>query len=290
MQRSNIFFLVIMFLLVLPLAAQEQTYIINKDTLQLKKEVNGPLSLLWQDKDNSYRFFVQKKNRIVELKNTSGQEEYKQQLRELTQDEKLPTEEVRFELYSLKNFTNSYNFLAKQEYAVDEPGLNFKQRAGLFTGLSNNIYASNPENALAPVVGLEYEIYEPDIAPRHSAFAQLRQSFKQDNFRYSSTQFSVNYRFTAWYFSDFSLHVNARLLSFGYSDETIKYTNDAGKPAIKREKGLFLDAPFSFGVGSDIEVTPNSFITVGYNDIFALFLDSNGKFPIDFTIGYKYKL
>jgi len=144
---------------------------------------------------------------------------------------------------------------------------------------------------LAPVLGLEYEFDDPNLAPRHSAFIQLRQSFKQDDYRYSSTGLSLNYRFKALYFRNFDLHIDTRLATLYYSEDSISITNDAGEIiAVKDDSGFTFTAPFSFGVGSDIQITPNSFITVGYNDIFALVWESNGKFPIDFTIGYKYNL
>lgn len=277
-------------IMALPLAAQE-TFIINNDTLQLQREVRGTLSLLWTEKDHRYRYFVQKGDRLVELRNTNGDQEYKEQLAALTADARIKTRDVQFVLYSLKHFTNTYNSLVEEEYVFNETTDNIQQRIGLFTGLSNNIYTDNPENVLAPIVGLEYEFYDPNLAPRHSAFTQLRQSFKQNEYRYSSTQLSLNYRFRALYLKTFDLHINTRLATFYYSEDTIPITNDAGEViAIKDESGFTFAAPFSFGVGSDIQITPSSYITVGYNDILAIVWESNGSFPLDFTIGYKYKL
>lgn len=273
-----------------PLAAQE-IFIIDNDTLQLQREVRGTLSLFWSEKGHRYRYFVQKGDRLVELRNTNGNQEYKQQLEELTADASVKTRDVQFVLYSLKHFTNTYNAQMQEDYTFNEATDNIQQRVGLFTGLSNNIFTENPGDVLVPVVGIEYEFYDPNLAPRHSAFLQLRQSFKQDEYRYSSTQFSINYRFKALYFSNFDLHINTKLATFFYSEDTIPITNDEGEViAIRDDSGFTFTAPFSFGVGSDIQITPNSFITVGYNDIVAIVLDSNGNFPLDFTIGYKYNL
>ena len=186
---------------------------------------------------------------------------------------------------------NTYNALVQEDYEYNEKTANIKQRIGLFVGLSNNIYTENPENVLAPIVGLEYEFYDPNLAPRHSAFLQLRQNFKQDEYRYSSTQLSINYRFKAFYFTGFDLHMDIELATFLYSEDRILIKNDAGEvTAVKDDSGFSFTAPFSFGIGSDIKVTENSFISLSYNDIFSIILDGNEHFPLDFTVGYKYNL
>ncbi|WP_029036727.1 hypothetical protein [Salinimicrobium xinjiangense] len=290
MQQIKIIFTGFLLCMAIPLAAQE-TFIIDKDTLELRKEVKGTLSLYWTEEAHRYRYFVQKGDRMVELRNTDGNQEYKEQLAKLTADADIKTRDVQFVLYSLKHFTNTYNSLIEDEYSFNEATENIQQRIGLFTGLTNNIYTENPKNILAPVVGLEYEFYDPNLAPRHSAFLQLRQSFKQDDYRYSSTALSLNYRFKALYFSNFDLHIDTRLATLYYSEDSISITNDSGEViAVKEESGFSFTAPLSFGIGTDIQVTTNSYITVGYNDIFAVVWESNGNFPIDFTIGYKYNL
>jgi hypothetical protein len=289
MQKIRIILVGLFLFMALPLAAQE-TFIINKDTLQLQREVKGTLSLLWTEEGHEYRYFIQKADRLVELRNL-GNEEYKEQLAEFTQDAKVSTRDVQFLLYSLRHFTNTYNALVDQEYVYNEATDNIQQKIALFTGLSNNIYTENPDNILAPIVGVEYEFYDPNLAPRHSAFLQLRQSFKQDDYRYSSTQLSINYRFKAFYFDHFDIHVNARVATLYYSEDTFPITNDSGEViAVKDESGFTFAAPFSFGIGTDIQVTPNSFISFGYNDIVAIVWETNGKFPLDFTLGYKYSL
>ncbi|UZH54137.1 hypothetical protein JRG66_09000 [Salinimicrobium tongyeongense] len=290
MQKTRIVFIVLFFCLSLPLAAQN-VFIINKDTLQLKREVKGPLSLFWTRQDLEYRYFVQKGKRMLELVNPDGNGKFREQLSELTTDAKIHTRDVKFVLYSLRHFTNTYNALVQEDYVKNESTRNILQRISIFTGLSNNIYTDNPENILAPVLGFEYEFYDPNLAPRHSAFLQLRHNFEQDEYRYNATHLSVNYRFKALYFKKFDLHIDARLATLYYSSETVSVKNDAGKVvSVKDESGFTFTAPLSFGIGSDIKITPNSFLTVGYNDIFSLVLDSNGNFPIDFTLGYKYSL
>ena len=114
MQKTKLFFFGLLFSLVLPLAAQE-TYIINNDTLQLQREVKGPLSLFWTEEGHRYRYFVQKGNRLVELLNTGGEQQFKEQLAELTADAKIKTRDVQFLLYSLRHFTNTYNSLVQED-------------------------------------------------------------------------------------------------------------------------------------------------------------------------------
>jgi hypothetical protein len=276
--------------MVFPMTAQE-IFIINQDTLELTKEVQGTLSLFWNKEGQRYRYFVQKKDRMVELHNTNGNQEYKEQLEKLTADANIKTKDVQFVLYSLRHFTNTYNSLIEEEYIFNEATENIQQKIGLFTGLSNNVYTNNPDNILAPVVGIEWEFYDPNLAPRHSAFLQLRQSFKQDEYRHSSTALSLNYRFKALYFQNFDLHIDTRLATLYYSDDSITVRDEEGQIiAVRDESGFTFTAPISFGVGSDIQITENSYITLGYNDIFAIVWESNGSFPVDFTIGYKYNL
>lgn len=276
------------FLLSSGLAAQE-IFIIEGDTLELKREVKGTLNLYWGQENNDFRYFVQKSKRMKELTNLNG--EYKNQLAELTTDADISTRDVKFALYSLKHFVNQYNALIQEDYLYNTSTPNIQNRIGLFTGLSNNKYTNNPENIIAPVLGVEFEFFDPNLAPRHVAFLQLRQSFKRKEYRYASTQFSVNYRFKALYFSGFDIHIDAELATLYYSEDQIPITNDSGEViAIEDDRGFTFTAPFSFGIGTDIKVTDESFISLSYNDFVSLLLDGNGSFPIDFSVGYKFNL
>lgn len=287
------FFIGFLLFMAANVVAQEtsETFIIDGDTLQLQREVTGPLSLFWNETGHTYRYFVQKGDRLVELKNEKNNQEYKEQLAKLTSDAKIKARDVFFVLYSLRHFVNRYNALVEEDYEFNDATDNIQNRLGLFLGLSNNKYTENPEDILAPIAGVEFEFYDPNLAPRHAAFLQLRQSFRQEGFRYTSTQLSINYRFRALYFSGFDFHINTKLATFLYAEENERLLNDAGEVvAIKENNGFTFTAPFSFGVGSDIQITDRGFITVGYNDIFSLVLDGNDSFPIDFTLGYKFNL
>ena len=273
----------------------QETYIIEGDTLQLNREVKGSLSLFWSQEENQYRYFVQKGNKLIELRNNGvngeTKKEYQLQLKDLTRDAGMHTGDVKFLLYSLKHFTNRYNARVQEDYEYNAASANVRQRVGLFTGLSNNRYTTNPENVLSPVLGLEYELYDPNLARRHSAFVHLRQSFKREDYSYSSTQLSLNYRFKLLYFNGFDVHIDTELATLYYSEEDVYLTNDAGEIIeVREENGLDFTAPLSFGVGADFRTSEHGFITFSYNDVVSIVLDGNGSFPVDFSIGYKYSL
>ncbi|GHA43110.1 hypothetical protein GCM10007103_25430 [Salinimicrobium marinum] len=276
------------------LAAQE-IFIIEGDTLALRKEVQGTISLYWNQQGNSYRYFVQKKDHFLELKNEEieggEKKKFQVQLEKLTADANISTRDVKFLLYSLKHFTNLYNSAVEENYVYNASTSNIRHRIGFFTGFSNNIYTRNPENIIAPVVGLEYELYDPNLAPRHSAFLQLRQSFDRQEYMYSSTQLSINYRFKLLYENNFDIYIDTELVNFYYSEDEIYLINDQGEiDSVKKESGFDLTAPLSFGIGAGFGITESGIITVSYNDVVAIFLDNNGAFPLDFTVGYKLSL
>ena len=50
------------------------------------------------------------------------------------------------------------------------------------------------------------------------------------------------------------------------------------------------DAPFSFGVGTDIKISKNGYITFMYNELFAAFVDNQGNFSTNISLGYKLNL
>jgi len=54
--------------------------------------------------------------------------------------------------------------------------------------------------------------------------------------------------------------------------------------------GSSLQAPFSVGLGADIKLNSFSFLTLSYNELFALFVKNNGNFSTHLNIGYKINL
>ncbi|HET8854589.1 MAG TPA: hypothetical protein VFM60_01585 [Salinimicrobium sp.] len=294
MRGLQFFLLPFLLIVFLEIHAQE-IFIIRGDTLELQREVKGELSLLWTSSGSNHRFFVQKGKKLVELKNSINEETnrrvYREQLENLTSDAEISTLGLSFLLYDLKHFVNQYNAKVTEDYVYNTSTPNLTKRIGLFIGFSNNKYTYNPQNILAPVIGIEFEIYDPNLARRHSAFIHLRQSFNQDEYQYTSTQLSLNYRFRFLYFRTFNLHLDTELATLLYSREKRILRNSTGAfTDVIEESGFSFTAPLSFGIGSEIRLSEDSFLTLSYNDIVSIVLDGNGNFPLDFTLGYKYNL
>ncbi|HET7360462.1 MAG TPA: hypothetical protein VFI78_00855 [Salinimicrobium sp.] len=294
MKNIKIFSLIVFLVATVKMPAQE-VFVLDGETLKLKQEVKGPMNLFWVLQGYDYRYFVQKGNKMLELKNTTiqgePQEEYKNQLQNLAGNVEISTAHVDFVLYDLRFFVNRFNAKVNKDYEFNASTPNFQKRIGFFVGLSNNKYTHNPQNILAPVIGLEFEVYDPNLLPGHSVFLQFRQSFEQDEYQYSSTQLSLNYRLKFLNFRNFNLHLNAELATFLYSQNRKAITGaDGNIVGYRDDNGFTFTSPLSFGIGGDIKITDESFITFSYNDIVSIVLDGNGSFPLDFSLGYKYNL
>lgn len=291
--------LLIIGFIVLSLSASAQnTYTVNNETLELKTEVEGNLDLLWNIFDGKYRYFVRTKDgSIQELVNTKSdetkkyQEEYKAVLNNLTQDYDLTADKVNLTLFSLKEYFNTYNATSDLSYNYEERA-KIQTRLGIFGGLTNQPFVENPNNQSVPFFGLEFEVFEASKLPRHALFFHLRHSLKHDDFDFSSTQLAIGYRFRFINKQAFNFYGNLKIVTYGHSDGKIYYTDEdnPGSLIVEDVSTTGIQVPFILGVGADIKVTKNSFITLAYHDIYAVFIDNNDNFPIDFAIGYKINL
>lgn len=279
------------------LKAQE-TYTINDETLELKTELDGNLDLLWNIIDGQYRYFVRTEDgSIQELVNTKNpdtkkyQEEYKTTLNGLTQGYDLDAEKVNLTLTSLKDYINKYNSTSDLNYSY-EPRAKLKSRLGIFGGITNQPFVNNPDNQSVPFFGAEFEVYGDSRFKRHAGYFSLRTALESNDFKYASTQLGLGYRFRAINKESFSLYGNLTFVTFTFYNQTISYedTTNPGTYITENQSGSNLEAPFIFGIGSDIKVTKNGFITLAYNNLFAIFIDNQGNFPIDFAVGYKLNL
>ncbi|MBO3115618.1 hypothetical protein J4050_02605 [Winogradskyella sp. DF17] len=267
----------------------QQSYSINGEKLELKTEIEGNIDLLWNTIDNNFRYFVRTSDgTITELKNTKGldkkyQEEYKTVLNQLTGKD---TEKLKLTVYSLKNFLDAYNASVDSSYiAVSKEGkVGF--RLGFSGGLTNNPFVSNPENKLAPLLGGELEIYEENIMPRHSGFLQLRHTFETNEFQYDATEFSLGYRFRVINNSKFSLYGQVKFATLNFTNATFIDANNMEASV----SDTAFDIPFIFGIGSDIKIGENSYLTIIYGELFGIFLDNQGNFSTDISVGYKFNL
>jgi len=278
------------------LQAQQQ-YTVDGQTYTLNAEVEGALTLLWNTIDGEYRYFSKKDNDIVELKNTKQdgdyQEEYKETLQQQTSDAAVSTEKVKLTLPSLHAFFVDYNKKKDPNFSEAEKSIDLQFRLGAFVGMSNSIYTQNPTNALQAVAGIDLELVDGVKLKRHAMVLRFKQTFESSEYKYSASQLSLNYRFKFVKTSKFDAFINTKFaaLTFSKREQTYILAPDVFPNITYTEKtsGSDFSAPITFGLGADYKVG-NGYITFNYNDIVGLSVDSNGEFPIDFTLGYKFNL
>ncbi|MEH6534983.1 MAG: hypothetical protein V7719_01220 [Psychroserpens sp.] len=273
--------------------AQEDTYMVKGEQLVLKSEVNGKLDLLWNIIDTKYRYFVRTEtNTIIELKNTKKdgkyQEDYKTLLNELT-NASMSTKRLNLTLFSLKEFIDTYNSTVDSSYQSTAKRNKLQYRLGVFGGLTNSPFISNPDNLTTPYFGGEFEILDVDQVSRHAVFLQFKHVTEQDELQYSTTELALGYRFRFINKASFSLYGNVKFATLNFSNAVV-ITDNNGTITTEEFNETAFDVPFIFGVGADIRVTKNSYITLAYNELFALLLDNQGNFSTDFSIGYKFNL
>lgn len=268
----------------------QETYTVNGESLELKTEIDGELDLLWNVIDGQFRYFVRTKDgTLTELKNTKDddnnyQEEYKSTLRNLTNG--MATDKLKLTLYSLRNYLDAYNASVDASYTSTTTESNVQFRLGFSGGLTNNPFVGNPDNIKTPMIGAELEIYEANVLPRHSGFLQARHTFENDDFKYSTTELSLGYRFRFINKESFSIYGQLKLATLNFSNVTFLNQDDI---EVNSNETSF-DIPFIFGIGSDIKVGNNSYITIIYGELFALLLDNQGNFSTDIAVGYKFNL
>ena len=267
------------FLLAISTIHGQEQYTVNGKQYTLKTEAEGTITLLWNTIEGEYRYFSKKGLDIQELKNSridgKYQEEYKQVLKMQTSDRSISVDKVKLTLNSLKDFYNDYNSSVDPNYSVEKKSIQLKTRLGAFVGVSNNIFARNPEITSSPTAGIDFEIFEQANLVRHSLVIQFKQTFENSSYKYSVSQFSLNYRFKFVKTETFNMYINTKFAEYYHWVTTIS--------------GGGFQAPVTFGLGADYALG-NGYITFSYNDIVGLGIDNNGKFPIDFSLGYKINL
>ena len=290
--------LIFLFFLCFSSLTAQNTYTINNETLNLKTEVEGKIDLLWNIIDQKYRYFVQSEDgNIQELVNTRGdnkkfQEEYKTTLELLTTDANISVDNVDLTLTSLRKFFKNYDAAVDSNVNYPSDKIKLAARIGFFAGMTNQPFIENIENVSVPYFGAELEFFEESDMPKHTGYFSLNHSLENDDFKYTATQFALGYRFRFVNKAKFNIYVNTKLVTFTIYDSNIIYEDEDNPDTFLTEdnSGSNIDAPFIFGLGADIKISSNSFITLTYQEIFALFLESQGNFPIDFAIGYKFNL
>lgn len=277
------------------LNAQEQTYTVNGTSYHLKTEVKGPLSLLWNVIEGQPRFFLKKDSSINELVNTKSKQgaynkEYITTLKAFTIDKNVSYNNVAFLLSSLKDFVLQYNALVENKEVDNNERIVIKTRLGFSTGITNHPFVTNPNNDSSLQVGAELELYDNTIAKRHAAYINLTHGFENKDLEYTITQLSLGYRFRFIYTTGFNIYANATLATFNYAERNITFLNEQNLPTTKKQSASNFDAPVIFGLGADIKLGKNGFLTLSYDELVALFFNNKGNFSTDFSIGYKFNL
>lgn len=285
---------VMLFLLFAGTLQAQQQYTIDGQSYMLNTEVEGPLTLLWNTIDNEYRYFSKKGEDIQELKNTKENgkynEEFKETLKQQTSDATVITDKVNLTLPSLHAFFVEYNSKKDPNYNEAKQSINLQFRLGGFAGISNSGYTKNPTNALQPIAGLEIEVVDAVKLKRHSMVLRFKQTFESNDYKYSASQLSLNYRFKFVKTSKFDAFVNCKFAAFTHSSSEIEIPNESGNaPIIESVSGSDFNSPFTFGIGADYKIG-NGYLTFNYDDIVGLNVENNDEFPLDFTLGYKFNL
>ena len=283
--KKVLFFLSILMCSLTVLA--QETYTVDGSTYELKTEVSGTIDLLWNIIDGHYRYFVKKDDQIIELKNSKGsnkkfQEEYKTTLADLTQGSIISIEKLKLTLFSLRKFIDNYNSQVDPNYTSQSKDAKIESRLLFFGGISNSPFVENPDNKSNPLIGAEIEFTKANNLPRHALFFHVKHIFSSDKFKYSNTQIGVGYRFRIIRQRSFNFYANLTAATFSFTNDEFVFDDEV----TERSENSF-DAPFIFGVGADLRVSDSGFITLRYDELFALFLDSQGNFSTHFAIGYK---
>lgn len=271
----------------------QQEYTIDGQTYILKTEVKGPINLLWNSIDNEYRYFIKKGASITELKNTKKngvyQEEYKTTLKAQAAEATLPIDKVKLTLPSLSKYVINYNKQVDPTYTSSSETIQLKTRLGAFAGISNNVYYTNPDNTILPALGVEFEIIDDVKLKRHALVVRFKQLLESDDYDFSYSEFSLNYRFKFIKSTKIDVFVNAKVAAYSYASRDVTFINSSGNEERITGSGGDLQAPGAFGLGADFALG-NGYLTFSYNDIVAIGLESSDEFPVDFTLGYKFNL
>jgi len=225
-------------------SAQTASYTVNGTELELRTDVEGPLTLLWNIIDQEYRYFIKKEETIVAIVN-----------------EKVGTTVSKLDL-----------------------------RLGGFVGITNSVFTNNPENISNSQLGVDFEILDAVALPRHAIVVQYKQTLSSDEFDFSSSQFSINHRFKFVNSEKIAVYLNTKLITYTRSSRGDSEIDEEIALEIEElNDGGNFQGPILFGLGADIALG-KGFLTLNYHDAYSFFLDDNGEFPVDVSIGYKFNL
>jgi hypothetical protein len=285
---------IVLFTVFLSMTSYAQiTHSVDGKDVQLTEDITGNASLFHTVINDQFRYFIRKDDTITELTNTKDdngayQGEYKEILSILTADAPMAVADVNLTLDSLRTFIDQYNKKSDIDYRLQAERPKAKARVGAFAGMSNNPFVTNPDNTFVPVFGAEIEVYD-EKRTRHSLALGFKQSLEADDFKYSSSQFGIHYRFRVLNKESFSIYPQVTFATYTFS--SIEYaTTDGSTTTTYKNSGSALDAPLILGLGADIKLG-NGYITVSANELAALInFENQGNTPMDIRVGYKLNL
>jgi len=271
----------------------QMTHTIDGKSYELTEEITGKATLYYVITEGEYRYFIKKDDSLTELTNTKNengkyQGEYKEILSILTADAGMDISKVKLTLGSLRTYIDNYNKASDIDYRLQAERPETKARLGVFGGMSNNPFVRNQNNTFVPVFGAEAEVYDAKRS-RHSLGVLFKQSLEADDFKYSSSQFGLFYRFRVINKESFSIYPQATFATYTFSKSETT-TTVAGTTTVTKNSGAVLDAPIILGLGADIKLG-NGYITLSANELVALInFDNQGNTPLDLRLGYKFNL
>lgn len=290
--KKNI--LLLSFLVFSSFTFAQQTYTFENETLELKTEAEGALDLLWNTFNGKFRYFIKTQNEeLVELTNTKDannkyQEEYKTVLANLTS---MDVSKVNLTTYSLKSLIDKYNSALDLNYVSNHSKSKLKLRLSVFGGITNNPFTINPKNEKVLLFGTELEAVSDNKNTKHAGFLNVRHTTDSDAFKYSATQAALGYRYRFINTTNFNVYGQTKLATLT-AFKTTTIVADASNPGTfitKEENSTSFDAPLIFGLGADVKLG-SGYLTLVYDSLFALFLDNEDNFSVDFAVGYKFNL
>jgi hypothetical protein len=273
--------------------ASQQTYTVNGNSYELHTEVSGTIDLLWNIMDGNYRYFIKKDDTIVELTNTKDdnnnyKEEYKAILESITPEAAVSASKVKLTLESLRAYIETYNASVDSNYTISTKA-KLLTRFSVFGGVTNSPFVNNPDNTSNPIIGLEFEFSEAVKFPKHSIYFQGKQVIGSDRFDYSASKIIVGYRFRFINKETFNIYTSLDVAEYVYTRALVTFVGDDFiDERIVKENGF--EAPLAFGLGADIKLSDTSFLSITYNELFALLIENDGRFSTSFAIGYKFIL
>jgi len=281
--------IVICFFFSIGLIKAQETYTVQGETLQLKLEVEGQLDLLWNIINGQYRYFVRTSDlKITELINTKNdnrryKEQYKTELESLTEKS---ASKVNLTLTDLKEYLDNYNQSQDPNYISSIYNAKLQLRLDIFSGITNSPFINNPNNSSSFQFGSELELLDGNHIKRHALFMQLRHVLKSNDFKFTTSELSLGYRFRFINLKTINVFGQTKFATLNFLKNTFPGPNDI--PVDVTE--TVFDIPFTFGVGADIRLTDSSFLTFRYDELFALLIENNGNFSTNVTLGYKFNL